>query len=253
MNETVIKANGKVDKRYLIDTHTHTVVSGHAYNTVFEMVEAASIMGMNTLCLTDHGPLMPGSCNRFYFSNYRVFEGKDFGINVKFGCEANICDVEGNIDITEKSELECINVLIASIHPDHPYTVGSLKDNTKAMINAMKNKKVAIIGHPDNSFVPVDYKEVVNAAKYYGVALEVNNSSLNPRGFRGNPTDNCKKYLELCEKNDVAITLGSDAHCVFDIGNFEYAVKLLDEIKFPQELIINANQERFETLLNIHK
>ena len=253
MNEQVIKANSKVDKRYLIDTHTHTVVSGHAYNTVFEMIEAAAIMGMNTLCLTDHGPLMPGSCHRYYFSNYRVFEGKSFNINVKFGCESNICDTEGNIDITEASELEHIDILIASIHPDHPYTVGNEKDNTKAMINAMKNKKVAIIGHPDNCFVPVNYEEVVKAAKYYGVALEVNNSSFSPSGFRGNPTNNCKRYLELCEKNNVAITLGSDAHCAFDIGNFECAVKLLDEIEFPQELILNTNIERFETLLDIHK
>ncbi len=46
--------------KYLVDTHTHTIVSGHAYTTFLENVEEASNIGLKVLGTTDHGPSMPG-------------------------------------------------------------------------------------------------------------------------------------------------------------------------------------------------
>ena len=42
-----------------IDTHTHTVVSGHAWSTLTENVNSARQKGLKGICLTEHGPDMP--------------------------------------------------------------------------------------------------------------------------------------------------------------------------------------------------
>ena len=39
---------------YIVDTHTHTIASGHAYNTILEMAKAASEKGIKLLGITDH-------------------------------------------------------------------------------------------------------------------------------------------------------------------------------------------------------
>ena len=50
---------------FVLDTHTHTVASGHAYCTIREMAKAASEKGLELLGITEHGPMMPGSCHEF--------------------------------------------------------------------------------------------------------------------------------------------------------------------------------------------
>ena len=43
----------------ILDTHTHTIASGHAYNTINEMVRSAADKGLKLLGITDHAPMMP--------------------------------------------------------------------------------------------------------------------------------------------------------------------------------------------------
>ena len=45
--------------KFTIDTHTHTLVSGHAYNTIDEMAAFAAEKGVTHLAITDHAPKMP--------------------------------------------------------------------------------------------------------------------------------------------------------------------------------------------------
>ena len=40
----------------IMDLHTHTIVSGHAYNTLYEMARAAADHGMKVFGSTDHAP-----------------------------------------------------------------------------------------------------------------------------------------------------------------------------------------------------
>ena len=47
--------------RFTLDTHTHTIASGHAYNTIDEMAVYAAGHGVTHLAITDHAPKMPGS------------------------------------------------------------------------------------------------------------------------------------------------------------------------------------------------
>lgn len=45
----------------VVDTHTHTLASGHAYSTIIENALSAQNKGLKLLCTTDHAPEMPGA------------------------------------------------------------------------------------------------------------------------------------------------------------------------------------------------
>jgi len=233
------------------DLHTHTIASGHAYNTINEMIAAAANQGVEILGLTEHAPSMPGSCSSMYFMNLRVLPREKMGITVFYGVELNILDFEGNIDLPDQT-LKEMDLVIASMHPPcMPF--GSAKDITRAYLNTMKNPYVNIIGHPDDKRYPIDYPELVKGAKENHVILEMNNTSLGPTSFRGNPVDIYKKMLDLCEKYQVPVAVNSDAHVDIDVGNHDFAMKIVEEVQFPEELLVNANPDILKNYINFYR
>ncbi len=237
--------------RYLIDTHTHTIASGHAYNTIDEMTRKANSIGLENLAITEHTPKMPGSCNMLYFTNLKILPERKYDVNRLFGCEANIVNLYGEVDMPD-SLLRKMDIVIASFHIPC-VKAGSVKENTRALINAMKNPYIDIIGHPDDSRYAVDMEMVVDAAKEYQTLLELNNSSLKPNGPRQGARENDIKMLELCKKKDVCITIGSDAHIEEDICNFGFAEELLEEVNFPDRLIVNKDIDLLNSYLHSYK
>ena len=77
----------------VLDLHTHTIASGHAYCTVREMARAASEKGLELLGITEHAPKMPGTCHNFYFHNLKTVPREMYGIRLLMGVELNICDL----------------------------------------------------------------------------------------------------------------------------------------------------------------
>ena len=237
--------------KYVLDSHTHTLASGHAYSTIHEMVYAAEKKGLELLGITEHAMKMPGACHKFYFMNLRVMERKMSGIEVMFGAEVNIMDYEGNVDMNDYL-LKTMDVVIASLH-SACFTPGSKEQNTAAVLGAMKNPYVNILGHPDDASYPLNYEAVVVGAKECGVLLELNNSSLNPKGHRKNPIPNDVIMLELCKKYHVPILLGSDAHVQESVGDYRYLEPLLECVNFPEELIVNRSVAEYKKYINRFK
>ncbi|MGI6095322.1 MAG: phosphatase [Lachnospiraceae bacterium] len=224
---------------YVLDVHTHTLASGHAFNTIREMAQAAAQKGLELLGITEHSMRMPGTCHEFYFYNLRMLEREMYGIEVLFGTELNIIDYEGHIDMNEKL-LQSMDVVIASMHtPCLP--CGSLKEHTRSYRKVMENPYVDIIGHPDDSRYPVDMEELVKGSKETGTLLEINNNSLDPRCTRTGAREQDRKLLKLCMKYQVPIIVGSDAHADTLVGRHDYAEELITELGFPEELIINRS------------
>jgi putative hydrolase len=225
----------------LIDLHTHTIVSGHAFSTLHENIQAASEKGLKFLGTSEHGPTMPNGAHEWYFSNLRVVPRNIKGVEILRGAEANIINSQGELDLTI-IEMDALDYMIASLHPPcFPYD--TRENNTMAILNAMKNPKVKVIGHPDESCYPLDYEKLVEGAKKYDVLLEVNNSSLDPDGFRIGAIDNLTIMLKECMKKNVKIILGSDAHIHYDIGNFLRCEALLEKLSFPDELVVNYSEK----------
>lgn len=234
--------------KILVDSHSHTIVSGHAYSTRIEMIKAAKEKGLEALALTEHAPKMPGTCHEFYFQNYMVVPRKVEGVQVMMGVELNILDEFGTVDLPERV-LKSMDLAIASIHGPCYEESRSVELNTQAYLNAMKNPYIHIIGHPDDGRFPVDYEKIVRAAKETHTLLELNNSSQRPDGFRTNAKENAKEFLEICRKEEVCITTGSDAHIDLDVGEFGYIESLIQEIDFPEELIATTSFEKFYNLI----
>ena len=232
---------------YEFDLHTHTYASGHAYNSMNEMALAAKEKGLKLLGITDHAPSMPGSMGLLYFLNLKVARREKYGRPMMLGVEANIVDYEGRLDLSDRVLAE-MDVVIASLHV-RCLEPGDLEQNTQAYLGAISNPHVDIIGHPDDIRYPVDYERVVKAAKECGKMIELNNSSLAPTSFRENARETDLKIMKLCSQYEVPVVLGSDAHTEEDILNFEYADKLLQEIDFPVELIVNTSVDKLKSLI----
>ncbi len=232
-----------------IDTHTHSIASGHAYSTLEEMAQAARKQGLEGFVLTDHSPGMPGGAHLYHFYNLRVLPRKIHGTLVFHGAEANIIDSSGEIDM-DNDVLQQLEVVIASLHiPTFP--PGTMEEHTNALICAAKNPHVKILGHPDDSRFPFDIPSVIKAAGETGTLIEVNNTSLSPRGFRVGAEENCRNILSECRKQGVMITLGSDAHYSSRVGETDFSEKLLKELQFPEELIANTTLERFLDVMKL--
>lgn len=228
----------------ILDAHMHTIASGHAYSTLSEMIAAGKNKHLQLIGITEHTNKMPGTCHEIYFHNFKVIPRRQGDIEVRMGAEINIMDYYGNMDLSEKG-FSKIDYGIASLH-DICIDPGSQEENINAIIGAMKHPKVKIIGHPDNGYYPVNYEKIVLAAKEYHVLLELNNSSLNPLGERLNSRDNMKTMLKLCQKHQTELIIDSDAHIADDVGNHNYVHEILDELHFPENLIINTSVDKFK-------
>lgn len=232
-----------------VDTHSHTLVSGHAYSTIQEMAKMAREHGMEAIAFTEHAPKMPGTCGIFYFENLKIVPRERYGIKMLFGTELNIMDSEGTVDMRD-GLLKHLDIVIASIHTPCFCGERTKEAVTRAYVNVMKNPYINIIGHPDDSRFPIDYEVLVKTAKETGTLLEVNNSSLREDNKRENADENVRVMLEYCKKYEVPITTGSDSHLDLDAGKLNLAEQILTECHFPEELIVTTSLEKLKPYVN---
>lgn len=233
----------------LLDVHTHTIASGHAFSTLHEMVAAAAEKGLQVLGITEHGPGIPGTCNPIYFKNLHVVPRMLNGVRLLLGAELNILDTEGHLDLDEDF-YQRMDIRIAGQHAQC-WKGGTRQQNTEGMIAAIRNPWVHIISHPTDGTADMDFDPIVQAARDSHTLLEINSSTLKPIRHKLAAHDNTLEVLRLSMKYDVPIILGSDAHVSYAIADYRYALPLLEEVQFPQELIINDKPELFFDYLGI--
>jgi len=235
--------------KIIADLHTHTIASRHAYSTLKENIEQAQIAGLQYFGTSDHTPGMSNTTCESHFFNLKVLRERINGIRVLKGAEANIMDALGRIDLQTDISSR-LDYVIASLHDLVVDDMG-IAANTQAVIRAMTNPHVKIIGHPDDSYFPLDYRAVALAAKATGVALELNNSSLSPHSSRTGGHKNAEKMLEQCELAGASVMVGSDSHIWYDVGEFGHALSLLEQSGFPSELVVNSDFARFEAFMKL--
>ncbi len=229
----------------LLDVHTHTIVSGHAFGTLTEMITEAQKHNLSIFGVTEHGPGIPGTCHPIYFRNMHVIPRQYGDMRLLMGAELNIIDYEGNIDITDEATLRCMDHVIAGLHL-LCYDDGNRQQNTSALLGAIENPYVNIISHPcDGTASDFDIEAVVLTAKRTGTLLELNSSSLNPTRNKVLAHPMFLEMLKLSKRYDNPIILGSDAHHPVSICDYRYALPLLEEAEFPEELIVNDKPQLF--------
>lgn len=238
-------------KKIYIDAHTHTVASGHAYSSLQEMARAAADKGIQYLGITEHGPSIEGTCPLLYFKNMFVVPREMYGVNILMGCEVNILDTFGNLDLNNEY-LDRLDIGIAGIHIKC-WKGGTKEENTQGVINVIRNPKIHIISHPGDGTADLDFEQLVLAAKESHTLLEINNHSLAPERKKKIAWDNNREILRLCKQYETPLILGSDAHISFQIADYSRITPLLEETEFPDELIMNYWPDRFFSYLSLPK
>ncbi|WP_354623417.1 phosphatase [Psychromonas sp. MME2] len=240
--------------KILCDTHSHTIASTHAYSTVHDYIFAAKKNGLQLFSITDHASTMPDAPHPWHFGNMHVIPRVVDGIAILRGIEANILTTpftqakNRNVDLTD-TLLSHLDFAIASFH-EPVFPPASLKENTRALIKSMESGVIQIIGHPGNPNYPVDQEEIVRAAKDNNVLLEINNSSFTHSRQGSAPF--CSSLIELVDKHNGKISLGSDAHISFQVGIFDQAIEKLIALNFNEKNIISKTPERFVSFLGEH-
>ena len=227
-----------------VDTHVHSVLSGHAFSTVWENAKIAKERGLKAFASTDHGPMVPGSPPGFHPGAMRLWPTHVEGIRLYKSCEANIKGPSGVLDIP-LFYLKMLDFVVAGLHflPEEEFGV---ENSTKALVAAYNNPYMDVVSHPDNPHYPVDFERLVKVAKRNGKPIEINHQSIL---LRSGSRDNAMALIALCKENDTMVVAASDAHICFNVGDVSAAEELLNAAKFPEELILNANFERFEQYL----
>lgn len=239
----------------IADLHTHTLASTHAYSTVSEMVLAARAKGLYAIAITDHARTMPGAPREWYFSSLRELPLYHHGVMTLAGIEANVLDLNGTLDL-EENDAPKMDWVVASIHNlglpglENP----DVEKCTNLWMNVAKNPYVRVIGHSGDPAFAYNYDRVIPEFGRNGKLVEINSHTFD---VRKRNIENCRKIALACKKHGVPLVVDSDAHFETQVGNFAHALELLEEIGFPEELIVNSSRERLDAYLeqytNIHQ
>lgn len=228
-----------------VDSHTHTVASGHAYSTIDENIQAAGAQGIKLLAITDHGPAMPGAPHFWFFKNMRVIPRTMHGVGILRGIEANIINFKGDLDIEDET-LQQLDIVLASLH--EPIITPTTKNqHTDSVIQAMASGKIDVFAHGGNPSFPIDVEEVAKAATQYKVLVEINNSSFTTS--RPGSEKNCTALAKAVAHHGGLLTFGSDAHIAGKVGVFNECLAFVKAIDFPQDHILNFSGRNFLNFL----
>lgn len=233
---------------YPVDLHMHTVASTHAYSTLSDYIAQAKSKGIKLFAITDHGPDMVDAPHHWHFINMRIWPRIVDGVGILRGIEANIKTTPGEIDCTGPM-LTSLDLIIAGFH-EPVFPPQDEAAHTEAMIATMASGTVHIISHPGNPKYPVDIPAIAAAAAKYHVALEINNSSF-VHSRKGSEA-NCRAVAAAVRDAGGWVALGSDSHTAFTLGDFGECRKILDEVHFPEDRILNVSPRRLLDFLESH-
>ena len=230
----------------VVDSHTHTLASGHAYSTIIENALASKNKGLKLLCTTDHAPEMPGAPHYWFFNNQRILPRFLHDVGILRGVEANILNTAGELDLPPSS-YQHLDWVIASLH-EPVFKPSTEQEHTQALINVIKSGKVDVLGHLGNPNYKFDMEAVLLCAKEHNVAIEVNNTSLTGKSRKGSDV-RCSKIVEIGKRVGVYFSTGSDAHFCEEIAHLDLVKALLEKHGVEADKIITTSTSRFLNFL----
>lgn len=240
--------------RIVADYHTHTTFS-HGKNSIEENVLRGIELGLKEIAITDHGYGHMGFGVKK--KNFKVMRRivdemneKYDQIQVKLGVEANILGIDGTVDMDDDT-MQYLDFLLVGYHfgsrPKQLYRdlkmhfanymskhsfywyQKAMKKNTTALLNAMEKYPIFAITHP-GAKGPVDMHAIAAKAAEKDICLEINNQ-------HGHLT---VEEIQVAMTEDVSFIIGSDAHHISEIGQYDQAIDRAIEAGLTAERIVNA-------------
>ena len=131
--------------------------------------------------------------------------------------------------------------------PDSPH---ARREANRLWLAVAENPYVDIIGHSEQENYRYDYDLVTKAFARNHKVVELNGNSFN---VRRDGIPNMRALLRACLANGCHISVDSDAHSTHQLRHGLTALyAMLEEMQFPQELIVNATRENLVQELQLH-
>lgn len=236
--------------KIVLDTHVHTVDSTDSKCTMSEYVQMAKKKNLSLIAITEHSGPVYNPKNLSYFNNLYSMERIIDGVEVLNGIELNILNRNGDVDVPNEI-IKRLEVVIASFHFNYLEHEMTFDDNTSAVIGIIKNPYIKILGHLGEPRFPFDIDKVVKCAKKYNTFLEINNKSLLPNSIRSGGDDVIEKIIVKCKEINHPVVIASDSHKAEHLGQFSYALALLEKVKMPKNLVLNTDVKFFKKSLGL--
>lgn len=247
-------------KDILADLHTHTIASLHAYSTLKENIDIAKERGLKYIAITDHyfndGTDIDkkNETARLQYMEKRLNEVED-GIYIFGGAEFNL-----NQEISYWHKLQKLSWQLVGLHSWFIDIEGSTLEDVYHCFEISAEKHYAF-AHIEREIEKLDggkyegeevhpevkewLQEVCNLAKRKNIFLELNESSILTNKYC---EARMRYWLAYAKQNGNLLSMGTDAHYCREIGNFTKVLRLLNEIAFPKDRILNCNKEMLEAL-----
>lgn len=192
------------------DLHIHTNASDGTQD-LETVVDSAYKDGYKYIAITDHSKtsaITNGLDSKRLLKQFKEIDKlneryKDF--TILKGSEVDILS-DGKLDFPDEI-LAQMDIFPASVHSGFKASQAKMTDR---IIKAMSNPHVKILGHPTGRLInrrdpyEVDMDAIIDAAKEYKVALELNAQPLR--------LDLKDVYLRQAKKKGVKIVIGTDSH-----------------------------------------
>lgn len=242
--------------RAFADYHTHTIYS-HGQGTVRQNAEAAYHRGLSQLGIADHGPAIRWGLGVDSLQAYRDIRrevdecNETYGdLEVLLGCEANIVDYEGHLDVPLRVQKE-LDIVLAGFHRlirPRSWVQGldflvsdalagyseairrrGRVQNTKAVIEALYRNDIDILTHP-GLHIDIDTAELARAAQKTGTYLEIN----------CHHADELLDFVRTAAKAGAQFVIDTDAHSPDAVGYLETGLDVACRAGLGSEQILNA-------------
>jgi histidinol phosphatase-like PHP family hydrolase len=200
------------------DLHIHCSYNDHSSKdlTIPNIINKSESLDLERIAITEH-VRKNSEWTKKYVDELNFYIPKT-KIKILKGFEAKIL-ADGEIDCP----IEYLNdeyFIIASFHTKY-----NKETWYEALLGTIKNPNIDVIGHlaPENDF-RVSVSEIQNIADLVvanGKKIEINSKYIRPP----------KEFLKVFKETGVQFHLGSDAHSINDIGNFDRIKDLINLIE----------------------
>ncbi|MHA1230755.1 MAG: histidinol-phosphatase HisJ [Candidatus Helarchaeota archaeon] len=263
----------------LIDYHVHTKMCRHASGEIHEYIEYAIKKQLSEIGFADHFPMfyLPEAVDTTYYcmleeevpiyiKKIKNMQEKYQDIEIKIATEVDYYTGKEKI-IKNAIKKYDFDYIIGSVHVVDDWCIDDSKNISiyekvgiinvyekyfSALKKAIESKIFDIIGHLDlvkkfgfrpNKNISYLIDPIIESIKKNKVCIELNTSGDRKPVNEFYPS---RHILKKCFENDIAITIGSDAHKPEEVGwKFNDGLKLLREIGYTQIVKFRARKIEF--------
>lgn len=242
------------------DFHTHSVQSACGMHTVAEIMSIAARKGVETVNICDHGSASGRNMSFGVITDRRrtpmqvpvAMDEVSVPLRLLAGIEANVLD-DGGTDLPLRgmaSGKYPFAVISAGFHA----AASGLKEgndpqaNLEALHNYVTHYPLDILTHPCIKTFPLPVVELVQLAKQYGFALEVNNTNL---VVEKTQLDMLGEMIEESLARGVTLLCNSDGHTwheMFECGAARVFVE--DRLNLVMEEVFPINFGPWEQVVD---